>query len=81
LELIDIAKSLISFRTETPPGNEEACARFIQDLLADLHIEGMTVNVDRFEPGRANLIAELGPKEPGLLLGGHMDVVPAGDES
>jgi acetylornithine deacetylase ArgE len=81
LELVDLAKSLISFRTETPPGNEEECARFIHDFLADLRIEGMTAEVDRFEPGRANLVATLGPREPGLLLGGHIDVVPAGKES
>lgn len=77
MELLELAKSLISFRTEIPPGNEEGCARFIADLLTDLHIEGMEVVVDAFEPGRANVIAKMGPREPGLLLGGHMDVVPA----
>jgi succinyl-diaminopimelate desuccinylase len=81
LELVELAKSLIAFRTVSPPGDEEQCARFIGDYLADLHIEGMTVRVDRFERGRANLVANLGPEEPGLLLGGHIDVVPPGNES
>jgi acetylornithine deacetylase ArgE len=81
LELVELASSLISFRTEIPPGNEEGCARYIHDYLSDLHIEGAELRLDRFEAGRANLLARFGPEEPGLLLGGHIDVVPAGDES
>jgi acetylornithine deacetylase ArgE len=81
LELVELASSLIRFRTEIPPGNEEGCARYIHDFLSDLHIEGADLRLDMFEPGRANLVARFGPREPGLLLGGHMDVVPAGDES
>ncbi len=81
MELVELARSLIQFRTEIPPGNEEGCARYIHDFLADLHVEGAELILDRFEAGRANLVARFGPKEPGLLLGGHIDVVPAGDES
>ena len=81
MELVELAGSLIGFRTEIPPGSEEGCARYVHDLLADLHIQGAELRLDRFEAGRANLVARFGPKEPGLLLGGHMDVVPAGDES
>jgi succinyl-diaminopimelate desuccinylase len=81
LELIELARALVRFRTEIPPGNEEGCARYVHDFLSDLHIEGAELRLDRFEAGRANLVARLGPSEPGLLLGGHLDVVPAGDES
>jgi len=81
LELVELAASLIGFRTEIPPGNEEGCARYIHDFLADLRVEGAELRLDRFEAGRANIVARFGPKEPGLLLGGHIDVVPAGDES
>jgi len=81
LELVELAGSLVSFRTEVPPGNEEGCARYIHDLLSDLHAEGAVLRLDRFERGRANLVAKFGPGEPGLLLGGHIDVVPVGDES
>jgi acetylornithine deacetylase ArgE len=81
LDIVELAKSLISFRTEIPPGNEERCAKFINDFLVDLHIDDTELHLDRFEEGRANLVARLGPREPGLLLGGHLDVVPAGDES
>lgn len=81
MEFINLAKSLIAFRTEVPPGDEEECAKFIKDVFADMHIDGSELTLDKFEHRRANLVAKLGPKEPGLLLGGHMDVVPAGDES
>jgi acetylornithine deacetylase len=81
LELVELARSLIGFKTEIPPGSEEGCARYLHDFLADLHVQGAELRLDRFEAGRANLVARFGPKEPGLLLGGHMDVVPAGDAS
>jgi acetylornithine deacetylase ArgE len=81
LELVELASTLIRFKTEIPPGNEEGCARYIHDFLSDLHIQGAELRLDRFEAGRANLVAKFGPNEPGLLLGGHIDVVPAGDES
>jgi succinyl-diaminopimelate desuccinylase len=82
LDLVELARSLISFRTEVPPGNEKDCAAFIRDFLADLRVDATELRLDTFEDGRANLIARLGPRgEPGLLLSGHLDVVPAGDES
>jgi acetylornithine deacetylase ArgE len=81
LELVELARSLVRFRTEIPPGNEEGCASYIHDFLADLHIEGAELRLNKFEARRANIVAKFGPDKPGLLLGGHIDVVPAGDES
>ena len=81
MNLVELAKSLIEINTEVPPGNEELCARYIREVLSDMHADGAELSVERFEHGRANLVAGFGPSEPGLLLGGHMDVVPAEGES
>lgn len=81
MELTSLIKSLVAFRTEAPPGEEEECAKFIRDVIADMRIEGTEITLDKFEHRRANLVARMGPEEPGLLLAGHIDVVPAGDES
>jgi len=79
MELLELASSLISFNTEAPPGNEARCARFIGDFLRDLHIEGAEVGLRKLAEGRSNLVATFGGRSPGLLLAGHMDVVPAKD--
>ena len=59
-----------------PPGNELQGALFFKQVLER---EGIPVELDEFEPGRANLLATLkgdGSKRP-LILMNHMDVVPA----
>jgi acetylornithine deacetylase ArgE len=81
MDVAQLTGSLIGFDTVSPPGNEEACARFIADCLKDMHIEGASVELHRFAPGRANLIATLRGESPGLLLAGHIDVVPPGEGS
>lgn len=75
--VVDIAMELIRINTEGPPGNEEPCARYIRDLMEDM---GLLAEVQGVAPNRANAIGKLGVgKGPGLLLSGHIDVVPAGD--
>ena len=81
MDVIQLTESLIAFDTVSPPGNEEACARFIADYLKDLRIEGSSVELHRFAPGRANLVATFSGGPPGLLLAGHIDVVPPGESS
>lgn len=81
MDVVQLTQSLIGFNTVSPPGNEEECARYIADFLKDLHAEGATVELYRFAPRRANVIATFEGDAPGLLLAGHIDVVPAGDEA
>jgi acetylornithine deacetylase ArgE len=79
MDTVELAKSLISFDTTAPPGNEAGCASFLEDQIRDMRIDGAEVEVQRFQKGRANLIATFDGDSPGLMLGGHIDVVPARD--
>ncbi len=77
--VVEIAKSIIDQDTTIPPGNEKKAASVLKDYIQDLHLKDCSVELDEFEPGRANLLVKLGPDTPGLVLSGHIDVVPAGD--
>lgn len=80
MKVEEIAAELVGFQTESPPGDEEECARFLRDHLQDLHLAESEVELHEFAAGRANLVARIGPRRSsGLLLSGHIDVVPAGD--
>ena len=49
-------------------------ASYLAERAEDL---GFDVSLYETEPGKVNVIAHIGPKEPdGLALSGHMDVVP-----
>ena len=76
-EATEVLSRYIRIDTSNPPGDEDAAAAFLRDLLAD---EGIEVATYEPAPGRANLIARLDadqPVGPPLLLLHHMDVVPA----
>lgn len=79
MELQELATALIGVNTENPPGNEEGCARLLQDYIEGQGLQDCETELQRFDEGRANLIVKIGRGEPGLLLAGHTDVVPAGD--
>ncbi len=78
-DVVHLAKALINEDTTAPPGNEKKCARVLRDYFQDLHLDDCTVETDEFASGRANLLVKVGPDRPGLVLSGHIDVVPAGD--
>lgn len=79
MDVVELSKELISYNTQIPPGNEEQCARFLRDYIRDMHFKNCALDVHRFQKSRANLIAKIGPDRPGLLLSGHIDVVPTGE--
>ncbi len=79
MDFIGLAKSLIDQDTTNPPGNEKRCATVLRDYVEDLHLDDCTVELHEYEPGRANVLVKIGPDVPGLVLSGHIDVVPAGD--
>ncbi|MEE5044627.1 acetylornithine deacetylase [Pseudomonas alliivorans] len=76
---LDIFKRLIAFETVSSEPNR-ALIEYVRDLLATKGIESLIV---RDETGKkANLFASTGPREqPGVLLSGHTDVVPAAGQA
>ncbi|MGD9675732.1 MAG: M20/M25/M40 family metallo-hydrolase [Candidatus Bipolaricaulia bacterium] len=74
-----LLQRLIRFDTSNPPGQEGACAGYIQELLTAAGVP--VVRYER-EPGRTNLVARISGRgvAPALLLYGHLDVVPAAGE-
>ncbi|WP_122460962.1 acetylornithine deacetylase [Pseudomonas viridiflava] len=76
---LDIFKRLIAFETVSSEPNM-ALIDYVRDLLATKGIELLIV---KDETGKkANLFASTGPREqPGVLLSGHTDVVPAAGQA
>ena len=83
-EVVEVCRDLIRFDTsnygdEDGPGERKA-AEHVAALLDEVGIESLVVEA---EPGRTNVIAQWGgtPRgDDGLLLHGHLDVVPAAAE-
>lgn len=75
---VTLTQKLVRFNSINPPGDEEACARFLMTLLDEL---GFQTVLHRFGERRFNLIATL-PGRPGgapLAFTGHLDTVPLGN--
>jgi len=79
-QTLEHLKNLIRIDTTNPPGNELAACEYVRAALA---AEGIDSEILESAPGRGNIIARLhgdGSKRP-LLLGAHLDVVPAKAEN
>jgi acetylornithine deacetylase/succinyl-diaminopimelate desuccinylase-like protein len=76
-EAQDWLVGLIKINTTNPPGNEQAAAKYIADILTK---EGITPELLDVTPGRSAVVARLrsavvADPSRALLLVGHMDVV------
>ena len=79
-EVVDLCRELIRMDTsnygdsDAGPGERKA-AEYVATLLDEVGIES---TVYESEPGRASVVAQWGGSSgDGLLLHGHLDVVPA----
>lgn len=74
---VKLTQDILRMETVNPPGNEEACARFLGGLL---EAAGYRIRYHSFGPGRVNLLADIGGQADALPLcfTGHIDVVPLG---
>jgi len=77
-ELTNLCRELIQAKGENPPGDVQEAAAVVERF-----IEKDGITCERFEPekGHVSVIGTVGKGKPGLILCGHIDVVPAGDAS
>lgn len=78
---LELLERLISFDTSNLPGNEKACAEYLEDLLKRAGFETV-LQIMPDAPERANVIASIGGNgrnRKSLIYNGHLDVVPAGE--
>ncbi|MBO0702847.1 MAG: M20/M25/M40 family metallo-hydrolase [Candidatus Dormibacteraeota bacterium] len=71
----EILRTLLTFDTTNPPGNESGCIRWVDGLLQSVGL-GTVLLGDN--PERLNVVTRLQGRgeAPGLLVHGHVDVVP-----
>jgi succinyl-diaminopimelate desuccinylase len=80
--LLRLLRELVRFRTANPPGSEELAVRFVERELHGFGCETTVVPYDdgTGAGGRAHVVGRLRGRgeRPGLMLSGHLDVVPPG---
>lgn len=78
LDPLRLTQDLVRLNTVNPPGNEEACARFLGELLEEA---GFAIEYNELGRGRLSLQATIGgcPEVAPLCFTGHIDTVPLGN--
>lgn len=77
-DLASLAATLVRIESENPPGNEAACAEYVREWFDHHGIDSTLVGEP--DPDRPQVGARVGDAGRTLVLNGHLDVVPAGDE-
>jgi len=77
-ETRELLRDLVAIRSENPPGNETAVARYLADRLSPYRFE---CAIHEAEPERGSLVARLPGRGtgPSLAFNGHLDTGPIGD--
>ena len=76
-EVVGLCSELLRFDTSNPTSNERAAAEWVAGKLDEVGVES---RLYESEPGRASVVARVPGADrdrPGLLIHGHLDVVPA----
>ncbi len=77
-DVIPILKNLIKIKTENPPGKTLDAVEYIKNIFEKFGIE---TKIQEYAEGKANVIASYGEGRITIILTGHLDTVPAGDET
>jgi len=74
---IEVLKRMVPFDTSNPPGNENALAAWIADLLSGV---GFKTRLEPCGEGRASVVAScVKGRGKKVVLNGHLDVVKCGE--
>ena len=71
---VEILQNLIRFDTTNPPGNEEECIKYLNNILTDAGFETKILAKDTNRPNLITRLTGQGKTNP-MLLYGHVDVV------
>jgi succinyl-diaminopimelate desuccinylase len=76
---VEILRDLVRIPTVNPPGDEAKAVTLVADTLRQAGLEPLITDLGE---NRANVTARLSGsgERPALLLNGHLDVVPVGNE-
>ncbi|NPD87339.1 MAG: M20 family metallopeptidase [Asgard group archaeon] len=77
-DVIPILKKLINIKTENPPGFTIEAVQYLSNIFNEVGIKN---RIQAYGEKRANIIAEYGEGEKTIILTGHLDTIPAGDET
>ncbi len=77
-ELLELARELIATPSPNPPGDEREVAEVARQAMEEL---GYDVRVVALAEHRPNVVGEVGGGGRSLVLNGHLDTKPPGDET
>ena len=76
-ELVKLVSDLVAVDTVNPPGNEYRAVEVVEKYIGPL---GIVSTRHEKAKGRTNLVARIGSGSPSIVIVGHVDTVPAGDD-
>ncbi len=76
IDVVKLTSDLVNIRSQSEYDGEAGVAKYITEYLDDL---GIVSETTEFSKGRCSVTASIGKGE-GLMLNGHIDTVPIGDE-
>ncbi len=84
IELVDenlikrLTKDLVAFNSQNPPGSTVEITKYLQEESKSL---GFNSKIFSMDEQRSNIVITFGKGQKDIVLCGHLDTVPIGDES